>query len=53
MKNVERIAKLQRDLVELKSRMGRIQNEVFCSTREIVELQQEIEKLGKEGERDG
>lgn len=40
-----RIAKLRRDLAELRSRMTRIDHETFSAKREIAEIEAELSAL--------
>ena len=40
-----RVAKLQRDLAELRARMGRIESETFGAKREIGEIEAEVKAL--------
>lgn len=44
----DKLAKLQRDLAQLKARMQRIDHETFSAKREIDELEGQIRELGKE-----
>jgi hypothetical protein len=44
----ERIAKIRRDLAELKSRLGRIEGEVFSGQRNVDELTAELKQLETE-----
>lgn len=54
MTNAERIARIRRDLSELKSRLGRIEGEIFAGKRSCDELAAELTELESEkGERDG
>lgn len=54
MSRAERIAKIRRDLTELKSRLGRIEAETFAGKRGVDELTAELNQLESEkGERDG
>jgi hypothetical protein len=48
MSRTERIAKLRRDLAELRSRMQRIDHETFSAKREIGEIEAEIMALASE-----
>jgi hypothetical protein len=48
MSNAERIARIKRDLAELKSRLGRIEGEVFSGKRSIDELDAELQQLESE-----
>ena len=48
--NLQRtIAKLKRDLTELRSRMGRIEGETFSAKREIAEIEAELGKVVSDG----
>lgn len=40
-----RVAKLKRDLAELRSRMGRIEHEIFNGKREVDEIEAELMAL--------
>lgn len=54
MSRAERIAKIRRDLTELKSRLGRVEGEIFAGRRNCDELVDELKALeSAEGERDG
>jgi hypothetical protein len=53
MTRTERIAKLQRDLTELRSRLQRIEGETFAGARQIGEISDEITQLGTQNETDG
>jgi hypothetical protein len=50
MTRAERIAKIRRDLAELKSRLGRVEGEVFAGKRNVDELQSELQQLDCESE---
>jgi hypothetical protein len=45
MTRAERIAKIRRDLDELKSRLGRIESETFAGKRSVDELTAELQGL--------
>lgn len=45
MNRTERIARIHRDLVELRSRLGRIEGEVFSGKRNVDELVAELAAL--------
>jgi len=45
----ERIARMKRDLAELRSRMQRIEGEAFAATRQISEIEGELADLATEG----
>jgi hypothetical protein len=55
MTRTERIARIRRDLAELKARLQRIEGETFLGKRNVDELVAELKQLEKpEGEvRDG
>jgi hypothetical protein len=44
----ERIAKIKRDLSELRARMGRIDHETFSAKRELLELETGLVALESE-----
>jgi hypothetical protein len=48
MTKAERIARIQRDLSELKSRLGRIEAETFAGKRNCDELADELKALETE-----
>jgi hypothetical protein len=48
MTRSERIAKIRWDLVELRSRLGRIEGEVFSGQRNVDELTVELQQLESE-----
>lgn len=48
MTRAERIARVQPDLAELKSRLGRIEGECFLGKRTADELVAELRQLEKE-----
>lgn len=51
MTRSERIARVKRDLIELKARMQRIEAETFSGKRNVDELMLELQQLEKpEGE---
>ena len=50
MSRAERIARLKRSLSELKSRVGRIENESFCAVRQIAEIEAELLQLAEDSE---
>lgn len=50
MTRTERIARLKRDLGELRSRMQRIEGETFAATRQIREIEGELGELATEGQ---
>jgi len=45
MTHAERIARIRRDLAELKSRLGRIESETFAGKRNVDELAAELQAL--------
>ncbi|HKY37155.1 MAG TPA: hypothetical protein VJN18_14520 [Polyangiaceae bacterium] len=47
MTRAERIARIRRDLVELKSRLQRIEGETFAGKRNVDELVEELKRLEK------
>lgn len=49
MTKAERIARIRRDLQELRSRMLRIESETFAGKRNVDELVQELKALETEG----
>jgi hypothetical protein len=50
----ERIAKLKRDIAQLRSRLQRIDHETHCGRQELVELEAGLVVLESEqGEQDG
>lgn len=50
MRNAERIDRIRRDLVELKSRLQRIESETFAGKRGVDELVAELEQLESAGD---
>jgi hypothetical protein len=54
MSKADRIARIRRDLTELKSRLGRIESEIFGGRRNVDEIEGELKALESEkGDRDG
>ncbi len=49
MTRAERVARLKRDLAEIRSRMQRIEGETFAATRQIGEIENEIAALASDG----
>lgn len=47
MTRAERIARIKRDLAELKARMQRIEHETFAGKRNVDELATELQQLEK------
>jgi hypothetical protein len=45
MTRAERIARIKRDLAELRSRMQRIESETFAGKRNVDELVAELQRL--------
>jgi hypothetical protein len=46
----EHLAKLRRDLAELRARLGRIEGETFLGKRQIGEIESQLAALATEGE---
>jgi hypothetical protein len=49
LQHAHHVAKLRRDLAELRSRMGRIEHETYCGKREIDEIEAALTDLAGDG----